>query len=172
MDVQGNLWVADYENNRIQQFNQSGGFISKFGVAGTLSGQLKAPASIAIDVDGNLWVADKLNDRIQKFTPKGQFVFKFGSAGAANGQFADPEGIAIDAKGNIWVSDTYNYRIQKFTSKGEFVKAISSPGGTSIEPTGIDIGPGARRLGQRLGGQPSGRAERSRHVHPPDRCQR
>ncbi|HEU5254278.1 MAG TPA: amidase domain-containing protein [Solirubrobacterales bacterium] len=149
IDAQGDVWVADKGNNRVQKFSATGQFLAKFGSTGTGNGQFSSPAAIAIDPKGNIWVADKGNGRVQKFNAKGEYLAQFGSKGTGNGQFASggPEGIAIDPKGNIWVSDTYAGRIQKFDENGTFLKVVGSAGtgpGQLGEPTGIDIGPGGK----------------------------
>ena len=149
IDAQGDLWVVDKGNNRIQKFSSSGRFLLKFGSLGSGNGQLSSPAAIAIDPKGNIWVADKGNGRVQKFNPKGEYLTQFGSKGIANGQFTSggPESLAIDPKGNIWVSDTYAGRLQKFDENGAFLKVVSSKGsapGQLGEPTGIDIGPNGK----------------------------
>ena len=149
IDANGDLWVADKGNNRIQKFSASGEYLAKFGSTGTGNGQFSSPAALAIDPKGNIWVADKGNGRVQKFNAKGEYLTKFGSKGTGNGQFASggPEGIAIDPKGNIWVSDTYAGRIQKFDENGNFLKAVGSKGsglGQLGEPTGIDVGPNGK----------------------------
>jgi streptogramin lyase len=145
LDAKGNLWVVDESNNRVEEFNEKGEFVAKFGVVGSGNGQLSRPTSLAIDAKGNFWVTDAGNNRVEEFNEKGEFVKVVGTYGAGNGQFSGPEGLAIDPKGNIWVSDTYNARVQKFNEKGEFVKVIGTKGsatGQLVEPTGIDIGPG------------------------------
>jgi sugar lactone lactonase YvrE len=146
IDAQGDLWVADRLNNRLQKFRANGQFLAKSGSTGSGNGQFNSPSAIAIDPKGNVWVADKGNSRVQKFSSKGEYLFKFGSKGAGNGQFASggPEGIAIDAKGNVWVTDTYAGRVQKFDENGNFLKVVGSKGsgvGQLGEPTGIDVGP-------------------------------
>jgi streptogramin lyase len=138
---EGEMWVADFANNRLQHFNPAGEYVGRFGSQGSGAGKLDHPASIAIDAEGNLWVADKGNNRIQKFSPEGVLLDGFGSLGSGNGQFNGPEGIAIDAAGDIWVSDTYNYRIQKFSAEGDFIEVVAPEGLGGIEPTGIDAGP-------------------------------
>jgi streptogramin lyase len=141
---EGDLWVADYANNRLQHLNPAGEYVGQFGSQGSGAGKLSNPASIAIDAESNIWVADKGNSRIQKFSPEGALLDGFGSLGSGNGQFNRPEGIAIDASGDIWVSDTYNYRIQKFSDEGDFIEVVAPEGLGSIEPTGIDAGPGGK----------------------------
>ncbi len=143
----GNIWVVDKTNNRIQQFTSAGAYVSKFGTAGSGNGQFNRPTSIAIDPSGNLWVADATNNRIQKFNEKGEFLKAVGSYGTGNGQFAAPEGIATDAKGNVYVADTMNKRIQKLNSAGEFLAKFGSSGsgdGQFGEANSIDIGPGGK----------------------------
>lgn len=149
VDSNGDLWVADKGNNRIEKFNTSGEYLAKFGSTGSGNGQFISPAALAIDPKGNIWVADKGNGRVQKFNGKGEYLAQFGSKGTGNGQFMSggPEGIAIDAKGNIWVTDTYAGRVQKFDESGNFLKVVGSKGsgaGQLGEPTGIDVGPNGK----------------------------
>ena len=77
----GDLWVVDRANNRIQRLNSAGEYISKFGSTGSGNGQFNRPTSIAIDTAGNLWVTDADNHRIQKFSASGEFLKAVGSLG-------------------------------------------------------------------------------------------
>ena len=64
----GHLMVCDRENDRVQVFELSGKFITKFGErAGIGPGELQGPTSIAVLSDGRIVVADWLNNRIQIF---------------------------------------------------------------------------------------------------------
>jgi sugar lactone lactonase YvrE len=137
----GEVWVADRNNNRIQKFDAEGKFQFKFGTKGSGDGQLSAPTALAVDAQGNLWVADSGNRRVQKFNAKGEYLAKFGSQGTGNGQFSGygPRGIAIDAQGNLWVSD-YSTRIQKFNANGEFLKVVGA--GQFGESAALDAGGG------------------------------
>lgn len=142
LDSKGDLWVADENNNRLEEFNEKGEFMKSVGSSGAGNGQFTRPKSIAFAAGGNFWVADSGNNRLEEFNAGGEFLKAVGSAGSGNGQFSGPEGIAIDAKGDIWVSDTYNYRVQELNEKGEFVKLVNPSGLGAIEPTGIAAGPG------------------------------
>jgi len=147
LDSEGNVWVADEENNRIAEFDPAGDFIQVFGQTGSANGYLNRPASLAVDANGDILVADAGNSRIQKFDPEGKYLSKFGSYGGAAGQLREPEGVAVDSNGNIWVSDTYNGRLQEFDAEGKFIRVAGSYGfdpGQLGEPTAIDIGPGGK----------------------------
>jgi YD repeat-containing protein len=119
-DAQGNLYVLDRGNGRIQKLGPDGQFLSKFGAPGTADGQLSSPRALAIDASGNILVADA--NRVQKFSPSGQFLSKFGTAGEAPGQFTGPKAIAVGVDGSIWVGDAYH--LQRFTSAGQFIERV------------------------------------------------
>ena len=138
-DAQGNLWVLDRGNNRVQKFGPDGQFVSQFGAAGSGDGQLNAPSAIAIDSAGDLWIADKGNNRVQKFSPGGQFLAKFGAYGTNPGQLWSPNGIAVGADGSIWVSDFIG--VQRFTAGGQFIERVGAPGtapGQTSQPQSLD----------------------------------
>lgn len=144
VDAEGNLWVIDKGNNRVEKFDAKGGYLTRFGALGSSNGQFNRPTSLAFDDSGNIWVADANNNRIQQFGPSGQFLKAFGKSGTGNGQFASPEGVAADHRGHIWVADTYNGRLQEFGEDGSFIKVVGSKGsgsGQLGEPTAVAIGP-------------------------------
>ena len=113
--------MADTGNNRIQKFNSTGGFLLKWGSAGTGNDQFNSPSAVAVNSTGAVYVADTGNHRIQKFTSLGVYAATIGSQGTGDGQFDSPSGIAIDSNGFIYVADTGNNRIQKFSPAGLFV---------------------------------------------------
>lgn len=69
MTSDGNFYVADRNNNRIQKFTSEGQFVSKWGSVGEGDGEFISPMGVAVGPDGSVYVADSGNDRIQKFAP-------------------------------------------------------------------------------------------------------
>jgi tripartite motif-containing protein 71 len=64
----GNVFVVNRGNNRIQVFDSSGTFITRFGSFGPGNGQIAAAWGIAVNpLTGNVYVADQSNHRIQVF---------------------------------------------------------------------------------------------------------
>src|SRR6476659_9003670 len=49
VDSSGNVYVADYGNNRVQKFDSSGNFLTKWGISGKGNGQFSFPNGIAVD---------------------------------------------------------------------------------------------------------------------------
>lgn len=65
----GDIYVVDSGNNRVQRFDSEGNYLSEFGSFGTGNGQFNAPWGIAIDNEGFVYVTDTKNQRVQKFAP-------------------------------------------------------------------------------------------------------
>jgi tripartite motif-containing protein 71 len=70
VDSSGNVYVVDTYNYRIQKFDSSGTFITKWGSWGTGDGQFIHPIGVAVDSSENVYVTDSFNNRIQVFSPK------------------------------------------------------------------------------------------------------
>jgi hypothetical protein len=137
VDNAGNIFVAEFNNNRIQKFDSDGDFLLVFGSPGSDNGQFNGPSVVAVDDLGNIYVADTGNHRIQKFDSDGNFLLTFGSLGSDRGQLYFPQDIAVDSIGNIYVADTFNHRIQKFDSDGNFLLKLDSAI-TEIDPQAYD----------------------------------
>jgi DNA-binding beta-propeller fold protein YncE len=144
-DSSNNIYVTDSGNSRVQKFNSTGTFLSKFGAPGIGNGQFlpASAAGVAVDSAGNVYVVDKLSNRVQKFNSAGTFVASWGTAGNGNGQFSAPTGIAVDpSSGSVYVADTGNNRIQKFTSSGVYVYQWGTVGtgdGSFASPSGVAV---------------------------------
>ena len=144
IDAEGNLFVTDSRNSRIQKFAPDSTFITKWGREGFGDGQFLMPADIAIDDAGNIYVTDSGNNRIQKFTPDTTFVTAWGSRGSGQGEFESPTGIAAGPDGSIYVVDTGNHRVQKFTPDGIYITewgVYGSGPGQFDTPRGIAADP-------------------------------
>jgi hypothetical protein len=139
-DSEGNIWIADTGNNRVEKFNSEGEFLSQFGKEGAGNGEFKSPKGIAIGPSDSIWVVDSGNDRVEKFNAKGEYLLKFGEQGTGKGQFESPSGIASDFQGRIWVVDSGNDRVEKFNKQGEYQDQAGETGtgpGQLSNPTGI-----------------------------------
>ncbi len=148
IDSQGNFWVLDYGNHRIEKFDPSGNFLAKIGSFGNGNGQINQATSIAVAPNGDLLVADAGNQRVERFNSSGAFISKFGSLGTGNGQFIWPRGIAVDAAGNVWVADL-GHGLQKFNAAGAFLQSVGTKGsgaGQLGEPSGVAVAPSGNVL--------------------------
>ena len=132
VDAAGNIYFADYFNNRVRKVTASTGDISTVAGNGTqgfsgdgamaTSAEMYYPTSVAVDTVGNLYIADDVNDRIRKVTASTgiiQTVAGTGSTGysgdggpATGGELFWPYGVAVDTAGNIYIADKDNNRIR------------------------------------------------------------
>jgi hypothetical protein len=108
----GNVYVADRGNNRVQEFSSSGEFLLMFGKG----------------------VNKKGGDVCAKFE---ESECQAGVAGSAPGQFGtEASSIAVDSGGNVYVLDITNQRVEKYTAAGEFLLSITS----SVEHGALETG--------------------------------
>jgi sugar lactone lactonase YvrE len=137
-DSHGNLWVSDYENDRVLEFTppfstgESASIVIgqqdfTSSVAGVTASNFEEQTALAFDSHGNLWVADNGNNRVLEFTPPfstgesasiviGQQDFTSSVATVTASSLEEPDGLAFDSHGNLWVSDTMNNRVLEFTA--------------------------------------------------------
>jgi DNA-binding beta-propeller fold protein YncE len=114
VDHDGNVYVTDTFNNRIEIFDADGKFISAFGGNGDGPADLERPKGIAIDCDGHIWVVDAVQNLVKVFNQQGRLLIYIGGQGYYPGQFMGPWGIAIDKSNRVIVSETFPGRVQVF----------------------------------------------------------
>jgi DNA-binding beta-propeller fold protein YncE len=114
LDREGNVYVTDTFNNRVEIFDADGNFISMFGKNGDGPGEFERPKGIAVDADGHIWVVDSAQDRVKVFDRDGRLLIYFGTHGDYPGQFRAAYGIAIDNKNRVITSETFPGRLQLF----------------------------------------------------------
>jgi len=127
VDKEGDVYVTDTLNNRVEIFDADGNFISTFGKAGDGAGQFERPKGIAVDCDGHIWVVDGAQNRFKVFDRQGRLLIYIGETGTYPGQFDSPYGIAIDKDNRVIVSEQFPGRVQvfKYVTDAEAEKARS-----------------------------------------------
>jgi DNA-binding beta-propeller fold protein YncE len=115
VDKDGNLYVADTLNDRIEVFDADGVFLRTWGKNGDGPGYFARPKGVTVDSDGHVWVADGMQDRIQVFTNEGQLLITMGGHGLLPGQYQGLVNVTADNRRNrIYTSEIYPGRVQEF----------------------------------------------------------
>ncbi|MDX6550513.1 MAG: tripartite motif-containing protein 71 [Gaiellales bacterium] len=117
-DSAGNVYVADYANNRIAKFTPNGAWITAWGTEGGKNGQFRRPYGIDLDVQNNVWVADNTNHRIQEFTSSGTYIRQMGSNGSGPGQFFQIRRVAVMpgvVNPMVYGADLWGNKVERFT---------------------------------------------------------
>jgi ribosomal protein S11 len=147
VDTNGNVYVADSDNDTIRQVTPVGTnwvVTTLAGIAktpGTKDGtgsaaRFNLPKGVAVDRANNLYVADYLNKSIRKVTPSGEVTTLAGNAGLSGSddgtgsaaRFNRPYSVAVDLANNLYVADTYNQTIRKITPGGSVTTLAGSAG--------------------------------------------
>ncbi len=152
VDMQGNVWIADFAGNKagtkghqVHKFSPKGEKLLSLGVAGKASnadGEFNQPNDVVIGPDGSIYVADGheaqgmitanavaegikrgATSRISKFSPDGKFIKSWGGIGVRHGEFRTPHALAFDARGRLWVADRGNHRIEIFDQNGTYLES-------------------------------------------------
>jgi sugar lactone lactonase YvrE len=134
VDALGNLFIADFNNNRIRKVGTNGiittvagGGIDYPGDGGAATNaSLCNPSGVAVDAFGNLFIADGGDNRIREVTTNGVIttvagggIHIPGDGGAATGAaLYAPSGVSVDAAGDLFIADTGNNRIREVPIPG------------------------------------------------------
>lgn len=122
VDSQGNVYVADTWNHRVQKFNADGSFLLEWGTDGLVEEggeRFWGPRGVAVSTDGQVYLTDTGNKRVVVFDSQGRFLFEFDREG--EGRLDEPVGIAVGPDGRVFIADTWNLRVAVFTAEGEFI---------------------------------------------------
>ncbi|MDC0647059.1 hypothetical protein OAP38_04865 [Opitutales bacterium] len=114
----GNLYVADYHNHRVQVLDKNGTFIRKFGEYGSAPGQLSNPTDVVSLPDGRIVVVHYLNNDLHHFLADGTFLKRGGSTGNAT----DGKYVTVGQDGTMF------FRGRLFDSEGEQISYIGGIG--------------------------------------------
>ena len=154
VDVAGNVYIADSNNNRVRLLTKSTGVITTIvgtGAAGFsgdggmgTNAMLGASAlglagfGIAVDLAGNVYIADAGNNRVRLWTQSTGIITTIAGTGAVifvgdrgagtNATLFYPSGIAVDAAGNAYIADMSNNRIRLWTKSTGIITTIAGTG--------------------------------------------
>lgn len=129
VDATGNLYIADWLNNRIRKVDTAGiittiagtgaqGFSGDGGPATTAT--LNLPVDVTADSAGNVYIADWINFRIRRVDPAGTIQTFVGTGGFGyTGERVPPSvvnvfasSVAVDAGGQLYFGDSSSYRVR------------------------------------------------------------
>ena len=130
---EGQIYVADQGNHRVQIFNADLTYKRTCSFPNREKKIVIYPEKIAINSAGNAYVTDSKNTCVYVFDESGQYLFSFGRKGNSRdrGSLSSPTAIAIDSEDYVYISES-NVGVSIFDCNGCFVKAFgvhgSSPG--------------------------------------------
>lgn len=117
------VYVADYNNHRIQRFDHNLNFISSLQKSDLIN--FEYPISIGLSTKGDLYILDSFNKRILKINGFNRLEKIFGNYESGRFVFSNPSLIRIDNQQQIYVLDGKNILV--FDQFGNYLKTISLP---------------------------------------------
>jgi uncharacterized repeat protein (TIGR03803 family) len=149
VDATGNLFIADWGNNRIRKVGNNGiittvagnGYGAGLGYGGysgdggaATNAELNGPEGVAVDATGNLFIADTSNDRIRKLVIQGPTLglndVEFGNAGAYDVVVSGPYGSVTSSVVNLTVT-LPPLLAPQITGNTNFTFLLSGPAGSN-----------------------------------------
>lgn len=134
-DAAGNLYVADYSNNLVAEFQSDGTPVTQFGV-----GELSRPEAVAVDASGNVYAWQFGNQQVKAFRPDGTLLTSWNTPAAeVTSMKFDPQGflwLSPYNAGVLWVYDTAGNLLETIGSPGSGPGQFSGPWGIAFDGSG------------------------------------
>jgi uncharacterized protein (TIGR03437 family) len=131
LDSSGNLYIADFGNQRVRRVATGGTITTVAGNGQTgsngdggpaTSAQMLSPRNLAIDPAGDIYVSEFVGHSVRRIATDGTITtfagtgvagFSGDTGPAVDAQLAFPAGLALDPAGNLYIVDTGNFSIRK-----------------------------------------------------------
>lgn len=110
VDAEGNVYVSDSNNNRVQVFAPEG-TLRQVIWESSLGIPVELPRGLAMDTLGRLHVVSAFGHRVEVYDSAGKPLFTYGGSGELDGQLGLPNGIFI-SENRIYIAETGNRRVQ------------------------------------------------------------
>jgi tripartite motif-containing protein 71 len=130
---EGNLFVADSYNHRVQRITPAGE-VWVLGRRGTGPGEFLNPQAVVTDGGLGFWVLEQGGCRVQRFGPSGQWQGAFGFRGGGRGGMLAPMAMARGPCGALFVADSGNGRIAKWSADGFSISIVENWVGAGTNP--------------------------------------
>jgi PKD repeat protein/sugar lactone lactonase YvrE len=157
VDAAGNIYVADFHNKRVQQYNSSRVYQRTYGTTGVsylaANDRFYHPEGVAVGPDGSIYIAEGHGMRLVKLDAAGVPQWAVGEAGQPGGdqtRFSFLTDVAVSPQGYIFTTEAWgsvpwiggNHRVKIYRPDGAFVGSFGGYGSGNyqfIAPYGITI---------------------------------
>jgi DNA-binding beta-propeller fold protein YncE len=128
VDGVGNVYIADYENNAIKEWNAATQQVTTL-----VSSGLNSPQGVAVDGAGNVYIADTQNFAVKEWNAATGQVTTL----VPSGQLT-PYGVAVDGVGNVYIADSGNSAIKEWHAETQQVTTLVSSGLNAPQGVAVD----------------------------------
>jgi sugar lactone lactonase YvrE len=149
VDAQGNLFIADDNNQRIRRVDATTGIITTYAGNGggvslgdggpAINATLSNPHAVAVDAHGNVFIADAGSGRIRRVDAATQRITTVAGTAASGAPDGDggpatsasisyPEGVAVDAQDDIFIGDVGSGRVRRVDGVSGIITTVAGGG--------------------------------------------
>lgn len=169
LDPAGNIFISDFDNDRIRRVDALTGLIDTFAGSGVdgffgdggqaRDAQLGGPRQLAFAANGDLYFADSGNDRVRRVLADNGLIqtvagndssgFSGDGVSATETSLSFPTGVALDAGGNLYIADRFNGRVRRVDAGTGLISTVAGGAedgtvGDGGPATAADLGNPAR----------------------------
>jgi DNA-binding beta-propeller fold protein YncE len=141
VDEDGNIYILDSDNDRIQVLDERGRYESEWVFYGDDGKALEEPLAMHLPYEEDyLLILDGENKQVHRYSLAGDMELSFGEEGSRKGMFEEPFDLTVDSQDYIYVADRGRSRILKFHHSGVFVSEWGNKGRPEerlVEPVSV-----------------------------------
>lgn len=156
VDADGNIFIADKQNNAIRMISgknnsiitivglgpDSAGYSGDNGLA--TAAQLNSPSAVDVTAKGDIYIADEANNVVRKIsggiitTIAGTSVAGYSGDGTAatSAMLSSPKGIDVDNNGNVYIADSGNNVIRMIEAASGKIFTVAGSGSAGFAGDG------------------------------------
>jgi len=148
VDAHGDLFIADQDNNVVEEVTPAGRLSVVAGNSNqgsptpgpAVTSRLSARSAVAVDTSGDLFIADSGNNVVEEVTPAGRLSVVAGNGkvgpptpGPADSSGILPSGVAVNAQGDLFITDWGSNVVEEVSPAGRL--SVIAGDGKSGPPT-------------------------------------
>ncbi len=107
-DGGGNVYIVDWENNRVVRAPATDLTCAAAGDCTTVGSGLNQPEDVAVDGSGNVYIADHENNRVLKAPATDLTCATAGDCTTVGSSLNFPLAVAVDGSDNVYIVDTFS----------------------------------------------------------------
>ena len=125
-DSLGNIYTADYRNDRVDKYSPTGSLLLQWGGASApLCQQVPKPYGVAVDAANHVYVASSDLELVKEFNPDGSCVSTFGQKGTGSGQLVQLRRVAVGRGSSplVYAADLWGLKVLTYNQDGSLSSA-------------------------------------------------
>ena len=156
LDADGNLFIADANNNRIRRVDAETGIITTVAGEGSFAfggddklavvASLRSPHDVAVSIQGDLLIADTFNNRVRRVDSgtgiittvagDGNFAYAGDAGQGTEASLRHPAGVTFGTQGDMYIADSSNHRVRRLEAATGVITTIAGDGDAGFSGDG------------------------------------